>query len=59
MRGLTEEQIAELAFANGIRVHHLASAKVSLEQAFMELTAGSVEYHAATQPASSGTEAGQ
>jgi ABC-2 type transport system ATP-binding protein len=59
VRGLTEEQIAELAFANGIRVYHLASAKASLEQAFMELTAGSVDYRAATQPASSGTEAGQ
>ena len=35
------------AFAAGAPLHHLAAAKVSLEQAFMELTADSVEYHAA------------
>jgi len=46
VRGLTEEQVADLAFAGGIRVHHLAASRVSLEQAFMELTADSVEYHA-------------
>ncbi len=46
VRGLSEDQVAELAFANGVRVHHLAATKVSLEQAFMELTAESVDYHA-------------
>jgi ABC-2 type transport system ATP-binding protein len=30
----------------GIRLHHLAQTRASLEQAFMELTADSVEYHA-------------
>jgi ABC-2 type transport system ATP-binding protein len=29
-----------------VRVHHLSPSRASLEQAFMELTAGSVEYHA-------------
>jgi ABC-2 type transport system ATP-binding protein len=60
VRGLTESQVAELAFANAVRVHHLALTKVSLEQAFMELTAGSVDYHAdlpaRREPAQHGTE---
>jgi ABC-2 type transport system ATP-binding protein len=62
VRGLEEDQIAEIAFANGVRVHRLAPTKVTLEEAFMELTAGSVEYHAesaSSQPAHHGTEAWQ
>jgi ABC-2 type transport system ATP-binding protein len=47
--GLTEDQIADIAFGNGIRLHHLSASKASLEQAFTELTAGSVQYHAAQQ----------
>jgi ABC-2 type transport system ATP-binding protein len=47
VRGLSEEQVGDIAFANRVPVHHLAAAKVSLEQAFMELTADSVEYRAA------------
>src|SRR6516165_3581502 len=46
VRGRTEAQVADVAFANRILVHHLAPARVSLEQAFMELTADSVDYHA-------------
>jgi ABC-2 type transport system ATP-binding protein len=46
IRGLTEDQVSDLAFANGIRLSHLAATRVSLEQAFMELTADSVEYRA-------------
>jgi ABC-2 type transport system ATP-binding protein len=46
VRGLSTDRIGDIAFANGIRLHHLAPAKASLEQAFMELTADSVEYHA-------------
>jgi ABC-2 type transport system ATP-binding protein len=61
VRGLTEDQVADIAFAAGIRLHHLAAARVSLEQAFMELTADSVEYHAqlpaGQPPAYNGTEA--
>ena len=44
--GLTEDQVSDLAFAHGIRLYHLAATRVSLEHAFMELTADSVEYHA-------------
>jgi ABC-2 type transport system ATP-binding protein len=47
VRGLTERQVADLAFEHAIPLHHLAQTKVSLEHAFMELTAGSVEYRAA------------
>ncbi len=44
--GLTAERVGDLAFAHGVRLHHLAPSRASLEQAFMELTADSVEYHA-------------
>ena len=47
VRGLGEQQVGDTAFAAGIPVHHLAASRVSLEQAFMELTADSVDYHAA------------
>jgi ABC-2 type transport system ATP-binding protein len=47
IRGLTEGQVADLAFAHGIRLHHLSTSKVSLEQAFMELTTDSAQYQAA------------
>jgi ABC-2 type transport system ATP-binding protein len=62
VRGLTEDVVADIAFANGIRLNHLAPSRVSLEQAFMELTADSVEYHAQapvvdTRPARNTTEA--
>ena len=46
VRGMTSEQIGDLAFSEGIRLHELASVRASLEEAFMELTADSVEYHA-------------
>jgi ABC-2 type transport system ATP-binding protein len=46
VRGLPEARIGDLALAGGIAVHHLALARASLEEAFMELTAGSVEYQA-------------
>ena len=47
VRGLTEDQVSDLAFAQGIRLYHLAATRVSLEHAFMELTADSVDYRAA------------
>jgi ABC-2 type transport system ATP-binding protein len=60
VRGLSEERVGDIAFAHGIRLHHLAPSRASLEQAFMELTADSVEYHAGLpedrQPASIGRE---
>ena len=44
--GLTAAQVGDLAFENRIRLHELAPAQASLEQAFMELTASAVEFHA-------------
>ena len=44
--GVSAAQVGDLAFENGIRLHELAPAHASLEQAFMELTASSVEFHA-------------
>jgi ABC-2 type transport system ATP-binding protein len=46
VQGLPVERVGDIAFENGIRLHELAPARASLEQAFMELTADSVEYHA-------------
>ena len=37
-------QVGELALANGVLLYHLAPARVSLEEAFMELTADSTEF---------------
>jgi ABC-2 type transport system ATP-binding protein len=47
------QEIGDLAFDNQIRVHELSPIQASLEQAFMELTKDSVEYHAAV-PAGQG-----
>ena len=45
--GLTAERIGDLAFENAVRLHELAAAQASLEQAFMELTGAAVEFRAA------------
>jgi ABC-2 type transport system ATP-binding protein len=54
VRGMSAEQVGDLAFDGGIRLHELTMVRASLEEAFMELTADSVEYHADTpgRPAS-------
>jgi ABC-2 type transport system ATP-binding protein len=46
VRGMTTEEIGDLAFAEGIRLHELTTVRASLEEAFMELTSDSVEYRA-------------
>ncbi len=46
VRGLATDAIGDIAFEQGIRVHELSALRASLEEAFMELTADSVEYHA-------------
>jgi ABC-2 type transport system ATP-binding protein len=46
VRGMTAEQVGDLAFSESIRLHELTMVRASLEEAFMELTADSVEYHA-------------
>ena len=52
--GLTGAEIGDIAFDNGIRVHELASVQASLEEAFMELTRESVEFHATVPGAGAG-----
>jgi len=50
--GLGVSQVGDLAFENSVRLHELAPTQASLEQAFMELTASSVQFQAgATGPA--------
>jgi ABC-2 type transport system ATP-binding protein len=44
--GMTAEAIGDLAFAENVRLHELSTVRASLEEAFMALTASSVEYHA-------------
>jgi ABC-2 type transport system ATP-binding protein len=46
--GLEPAAIGDLAFAHGLAVHELTLVRSSLEDAFMALTAESVEYHAST-----------
>ena len=44
--GLDVGEIGDLAYENSVRLHELAPLQASLEQAFMELTASSVQFHA-------------
>ncbi|TCO47583.1 ABC-2 type transport system ATP-binding protein [Kribbella antiqua] len=62
---LTTDQIGETAAAHGIVLHELTLQRGSLEQAFMQMTGDSVQYHAHDElahvadvnlPAPSGTE---
>jgi ABC-2 type transport system ATP-binding protein len=54
------EHVGELAAQHGITLHELSPQQASLEEAFMRLTAESVEYHAhsETSPESSGQQWG-
>ena len=47
--GLVAAQVGDIAFEHGVRVHELTVVRASLEAAFMELTADSVEYRAEGQ----------
>jgi len=44
--GLDAARVGDLAFAHRIRLHELTSNSASLEEAFMELTAASIDYRA-------------
>jgi ABC-2 type transport system ATP-binding protein len=46
--GASTEQIGELAARHGVVLHELSAQRASLEEAFMRMTAGAVEYHAHT-----------
>ena len=52
VRGLGTDQVGDIAFEQGIRVHELTMMRASLEEAFMELTGDSVEYRADVRAAS-------
>src|SRR5436305_1128849 len=51
--GMSTDQVGDVAAAQGLTVHELFTQRSSLEEAFMEMTRDSVEYHAAS-PAGSG-----
>jgi ABC-2 type transport system ATP-binding protein len=52
--GLYADQVGDLAYDNSVRLHELAPVHASLEQAFMDLTASSVQFHAGV-PATPGS----
>jgi ABC-2 type transport system ATP-binding protein len=54
--GLDPRQVGDLAYDNAVRLHELSPVHASLEEAFMELTAASVEFQAGVpeQPALAG-----
>ena len=47
--GLSVEQVGNLAYETGVRLHELRPVETRLEQAYMELTAESIEYTGATR----------
>ena len=51
--GLTAEQIGDLTAERGLRLHELTPQQASLEEAFMELTRGDLEYAAELQEVAS------
>ncbi|MFJ8668858.1 ABC transporter ATP-binding protein [Streptomyces sp. NPDC093600] len=44
VKGMTAAEVGDLAHSSSVRLHRLSETQVSLEQAYMELTARSVEY---------------
>jgi len=58
VRGMTAEAIGDIAFEQAIRLHELTMVRASLEEAFMELTASSVEYHAGVPLATTASGSG-
>ena len=44
--GLDTSRVGDLAYDNAVRLHELSPVHASLEEAFMELTAASVQFHA-------------
>ena len=46
VEGMTTDEVGDLAAANHITIHELFAQRSSLEEAFMEMTRDSVEFHA-------------
>jgi ABC-2 type transport system ATP-binding protein len=57
--GLDPARVGDLAYDNAVRLHELAPVHASLEQAFMELTASSVQFHAGVPVAEQPVLAGE
>jgi ABC-2 type transport system ATP-binding protein len=55
VQGITAAASGDIAFEQGIRLHELTAVRASLEEAFMELTASSVEFHAGVPDAAATT----
>jgi ABC-2 type transport system ATP-binding protein len=58
VHGMSVDAVGDIAFEEGIRLHELSMLRASLEEAFMELTADSVEYHAGVPVASANIGSG-
>ncbi len=58
VQDMSAVQVGDIAFEKGIRLHELVTIRASLEEAFMELTAGSVEYRAEAPPVAGSTVVG-
>src|SRR5260370_11366219 len=58
VRGMTAEAVGGIALEQAIRLHQLTPVHASLEEAVMELTARSVEYHTAVPGAATTSESG-
>jgi ABC-2 type transport system ATP-binding protein len=44
LTGITQEQVGDLAFAERVPLHELTTRTATLEEAFLEVTAGSQEF---------------
>jgi ABC-2 type transport system ATP-binding protein len=56
VEGMTTDQVGDIAAATGLTVHELFTQRSSLEQAFMEMTRDSVEYHAGSPETAAGSD---
>ncbi|GGT33594.1 ABC transporter ATP-binding protein [Streptomyces purpureus] len=56
--GATTESLGELAARHQLVLHELSAQRASLEEAFMQMTAGAVEYHAHGTDVHPGTDSG-
>jgi ABC-2 type transport system ATP-binding protein len=54
--GRTTDQVGDIAAAKGLTVHELFTQRSSLEEAFMEMTRDSVEYHAGSTDGAAGSD---
>ena len=58
VRGMTSDAVGDIAFEQGIRLHELTVMRASLEEAYMEVTADSVEFHTEARTGAATIESG-